>query len=103
LLTPGKLNVVFTTDFVSFKVELHNSGSSRDTHVAVKVAISRGAQGGPITTTETLGSLSPGETETVTFAHLGKVPFAMESSLRVEVSGGHGPIKVYPVVFTSPD
>lgn len=101
LLTPGKLNVVFTAGFVSFKIELHNNGSSPKIHVAVKVVISRGTQGGPIVKTETLDSISPGQTETVIFEHVGKVPFAMQSSLAVEVTGG--PITTYPVVFTSPD
>jgi hypothetical protein len=36
----------------------------------------------------------------VTFSHLGKVPYAMQTSLSVEVNGQGHP---YPVVLASPD
>jgi hypothetical protein len=103
VLAPGKLNVVFSAGVVNFKVVLRNAGSSSQRDVSVVVVISRGTGVLPIVKTERFGTIRPGQTETVTFSHLGKVPFAMQSSLRVEVSGGHGPNNVYPVVFTSPD
>ena len=100
LLTPGKPNVVFSAGFVTLRIELRNPGASPDAHPAVKVVINRGTQDGPLVKTETLASLGSGQTTMVTFSHLGKVPYAMQTSLSVEVSGQGHP---YPVVFASPD
>jgi hypothetical protein len=100
LLTPGKPNVVFSAGFVSLRIEFRNGGASRDTHLVVKVVINRGTQGGPLVKTATLDLISSGQTTTVTLSHLGKVPFAMQTSLSIEVGGQD---HVYPVVFASPD
>jgi hypothetical protein len=97
---PGKPNVVFSAGFVTLRIALRNTGASPAAHLAVKVVIKRGTQGGPIVKTETIGSVGSGQTTTVTFAHLGKVPFAMQASLSVVVGGEDHP---YPVVFASPD
>src|ERR1700722_1949144 len=88
VLMPGKPNVVFSAGFVTLRIALRNTGASPAAHLAVKVVIKRGTQGGPIVKTETIGSVGSGQSTTVTFAHLGKVPFAMQASLSVGGGGG---------------
>jgi len=67
----------------------------------VKISIGRGTQGSPIIRTETVASIGAGQTTTLTFGRLGKVPFAIQTSVMVQVAGSQA--RVYPVAFTSPD
>jgi len=101
VLSAGKSNVVFSAGFVSLKLALRNAGSSAADRVRVTIVVSRGGHGSPLSTSETVGEIGPGETATVTFAHVGKVPFAVQSSLTLEVNGVTR--RVYPLVFVSPD
>lgn len=100
LLRPAKLNVVFSAGFIGLRIELRDGGSAPARHVAVKLSIRRGAGSSPLVRSETLGAVGPGQTATLTFSRVGMVPFAMQTSLSIEVTGQN---HVYPVVFALQD
>lgn len=100
-LSSARLNVVLTAGVVAFRVVVRNSGRIDQTHIAVKLVIDRGSRSGPIVKTETLDGLGPGQSKTIPFSHVGTVPFAIQTSVTVELTGGGS--RAYPVVFALPD
>ena len=100
-LTRGRLNTVVVSTALAFKVDVQSTGSSRKTDAAVKLMISSArTHAGTIERSETLASIGPRQTMTVTFSHLGAVTFGVKTSLTVRV--GNGPVKLYPVLFSLP-
>ena len=96
-LTQSSTNVVTATTALTFKVRVHYAGSSQRAHVAVTLMISRAAfHADPILKSERL-AIGPNQTKSVTFNHLGNVPFATRTNLTVQVASGK--VKVYPVIF----
>jgi hypothetical protein len=101
LLTPTKLNTVTASTALGFRVKVRNQGTSYKTYVTVTLTMNRPARaGGPLVTQETLGVIAANQTKTVTFDHLGNVPFATPTNLTVKASNGKA--KVYPVIFSLP-
>jgi hypothetical protein len=100
-LTTSKLNVVTASSALGFRVKVRNEGSSLTTPVTVTLTIDRRVtMGGPVIHQETLGVIPAHTTKTVTFTHLGDVPFASQTSLTVRLPSGAS--KVFPVIFSLP-
>jgi hypothetical protein len=97
---PNQLNVVTGTGDLGFKVEVRNTGTSKEMSVTVKLTIDRPTQGRPLVRQTTLGTIGPGESQTVTLSHVYPVPFAAQTKLIVAITGR--PSVVYPVLFALP-
>jgi hypothetical protein len=97
-LTPTKLTTVTASTVLAFKVQIHNATADSKSHLFVTLTIDRhGFGGGPIVLTRVLNALPANRTKTVTFSHIGTVPFASKTSLTVyTASGSH---VAYPVIF----
>ena len=65
-------------------------------------------QGGPITKTQSIDVINPGESKTLTFGNLGQVPFASQVTVTVDVASVPGETNVannsatYQVIFSLP-
>jgi hypothetical protein len=109
VLIAGTLTTVTATTTLTFEVTVHNGGDSQEVQIPVTLTIERPqAQGGPITKTQTLDVINPGEDKTLTFGNLGQVPFASQVNLTVDVATVPGETNksnnsaIYPVIFSLP-
>jgi hypothetical protein len=109
VLSAGSLTTVTATTTLAFEVVVHNGGDSQEVHIPVTLTIDRPQpQGGPITKTQTLDVINPGEDKTLTFSNLGQVPFASQVNLTVDIATVPGETNkannsgTYPVIFSLP-
>jgi len=109
VLMAGSLITVTATTSLAFVVTIHNGGDAQEVQVPVTLTIDRSsAQGGPITKTQTLQLVDPGQQATVVFGDLGQVPFAQQVNIRVDVAPVPGEKNtannsaLYPVIFSLP-
>jgi hypothetical protein len=109
VLSATTLTTVTATTDLAFDVVIHNGGDSQEVRIPVTLTIDRPqAQGGPITKTETIDVINPGEDKTVTFSSLGQVPFASQTKVTVDVATVPGEVNKanntsqYPVIFSLP-
>lgn len=85
-LTEGSLNTVTSSSSLAFQVTIHNGGISQEVQVKVTLVINRPAPKSPITKTETVQLIDPGQDQTVTFSDIGDVPFASQTKVTVDVA-----------------
>jgi hypothetical protein len=103
-LSPTTENTVVATTDLSFVVTVADSGDSQEVGIEVTLTI-RKAQGA-IVKTQTIDLINPGQTKAVTFKNLGQVPFALRTTVAVDVApvpGEHNTANnkaTYPVIFS---
>lgn len=108
-LRPNVLNTVTTTSSLVFRVTIHDGGNFQEVQIPVQLTIGRPqSQGGPITRTETVQLIDPGDDQSVVFGDLGQVPFASQTTLVVNVARVPGETNIannsaqYNVIFSLP-
>ena len=108
-LIPGQLNTVTTSSSLVFQVTIADGGDSQEVQIPITLTIARpAAQGGPITKTEKVQLIDPGQNASVTFSQLGQVPFASQTTLTVDVAPVAGELNKannsaqYNVIFALP-
>jgi hypothetical protein len=109
VLTAGTLMTVTATTQLAFIVDVHDGGDFQEVQIPVTLTIDRPAsQGGPIVKTQTIQLIDPGQDQTVTFSSLGQVPFASQTTVKVDVATVPGETNKtnnsaqYPVIFSLP-
>jgi hypothetical protein len=109
VLSSSTLTTVTATTDLAFSVTVHNGGDSQEVQIAVTLTIDRPqAQGGPITKTQKLDVINPGEDKSLVFKNLGQVPFASQTTVKVDVATVPGEVNKtnnsasYPVIFSLP-
>jgi hypothetical protein len=109
VLNAGSLTTVTATTDLAFNVVVENGGDSQEVQIPVTLTIDRPqAQGGPITKTQTIDVINPGESKTLSFGNLGQVPFASQTKVSVDVKAVPGETNVsnnsatYNVIFSLP-
>jgi hypothetical protein len=109
VLTEGTLNTVTANSSLEFQVTIFNGGSSQEVQIPVQLTIGRPAsQGGPITKTEKVQLIDPGQYASVVFSDLGQVPFASPTTVSVDVARVPGETNIsnnsaqYKVIFSLP-
>jgi hypothetical protein len=107
VLSASSITTVTATTNLAFSVVVHNGGDSQEVQIPVTLTISP-APGGPITKTQTIDVINPGEDKTLTFSNLGQVPFASQTTVKVDVKAVPGETNTsnnsasYPVIFSLP-
>ena len=109
VLSPTTLTTVTATTTLAFDVVVQDSGGSQEVQIPVTLTIDRPqGQGGPITKTQSIDVINPGESKTLTFGNLGQVPFASQVTVTVDVASVPGETNVannsatYQVIFSLP-
>jgi hypothetical protein len=109
VLSASSLTTVTATTDLAFTVVVENGGDSQEVQIPVTLTIDRPqAQGGPIVRTQRVDVINPGESKTVSFGSLGQVPFASQTTVRVDVKAVPGETNTannsysYPVIFSLP-
>jgi hypothetical protein len=109
VLSASSLTTVTATTDLAFTVVVENGGDSPEVQIPVTLTVDRPqAQGGPIVKTQTIDVINPGESKTVSFGSLGQVPFASQTTVRVDVKAVPGETNTsnnstsYPVIFSLP-
>jgi hypothetical protein len=102
-LSPTEDNTIEVSDQLAFQVRIQNSGDSQETQVLVTLVIQ---QDPVIRKEQTIESIDPGDTKTVTFRSFGSLSFSTQTTLRVNVDPVPGEENTnnntaqYPVIFT---
>lgn len=97
-------NTVTATTDLAFDVTIADSGDSQEVQVKVTLTIEKA--GSPITRSQTIDLINPGEQKTVRFSDLGQVPFATKTNVKVDVKAVPGEKNTsnnsatYPVIFS---
>jgi hypothetical protein len=105
-LTVGSLNTVTATTGLAFALTVHDGGNFQEVQIPVTLTIEK--SGGPIVKTQTIQLINPGQDVVVTFTNLGPVPFATQTTVKVDVKPVPGEADVannsaqYPVIFSLP-
>ena len=105
-LTTGSLNTVTATTDLAFAVTVTDSGDFQEVRIPVTLTIEK--SGSPIVQTQTILLINPAEERVVTFTNLGSVPFATQTTLKVDVKPVAGEANKannsaqYPVIFSLP-
>jgi len=109
VLNAGSLTTVTATTDLAFSVVVENGGDAQEVQIPVTLTIDRPqAQGGPITKTQTIDVINPGESKTLSFGNLGQVPFASQTKVTVDVKAVPGETNTsnnsatYNVIFSLP-
>jgi hypothetical protein len=109
VLSAGTLTTVTATTSLAFAVTVHNGGDAQEVQIPVTLTIDRpSSQGGPIVKTQTIQLIDPGQDVTLTFNNLGQVPFASQTTVKVDVATVPGEVTKtnnsaqYPVIFSLP-
>lgn len=109
ILQTGTLNTVTTSSSLVFRVTIHDGGNFQEVQIPVQLTIGRPVdQGGPITKTETVQLIDPGDNQSVVFGDLGQVPFAAQTTVNVNVARVCGETNIannhaqYSVIFSLP-
>jgi len=104
LLSTTTETTIKVTDELAFEVGVTDSGESQEVRVNVTLTIPK--QPEPITQTQTIAIIDPGETKTVTFRVGALVPFGEQTTVQVDVEPVPGETNTsnnsyeYPVIFT---
>jgi hypothetical protein len=109
VLSASNLTTVTATTDLAFAVTVHNGGDSQEVSIPVTLTIARPqGQGGPIVKTQKLAVINPNEDKTVVFGNLGQVPFASQTTVKVDVATVPGEVNKsnnsasYQVIFSLP-
>jgi len=109
VLNASSLTTVTATTDLAFSVVVENGGDAQEVQIPVTLTIDRPqAQGGPITKTQTIDVINPGESKTLSFGNLGQVPFASQTKVTVDVKAVPGETNTsnnsatYNVIFSLP-
>ena len=107
-LTPGTLNTITASTDLSIAVTVEDSGDGQETRIPVTLTITGGQNHAPITKTQMIQLINPGEQKVVTFTDLGAVSIATEATLKVDVKPVRGETKIdnnsaqYPIILSLP-
>jgi len=107
VLSATNLTTVTATTSLAFSVDVHNGGSFQEVQIPVTLTIPQ-SQGGPLTKTETIDVINPGQDVTLTFHDVGSPPFASQTNIKVDVKAVPGETNLtnnstsYPVIFSLP-
>ncbi|MBV8080463.1 MAG: hypothetical protein JO186_08825 [Actinobacteria bacterium] len=105
-LSTGSLNTVTASTDLAFTVTVQDSGNFLEANIPVTLTIEKGSA--PIAKTVSIQSINPGESKDVTFTGLGQVPFATQTTVKVDVKPVPCEANVsnnsaqYPVIFSLP-
>ena len=105
-LAVGSLNTVTATTTLAFAVTVADSGNFQEVGIPVTLTIEK--SGSPIVQTQTIQLINPAEQKVVTFTNLGSVPFATQTTVKVDVKPVPGEVNIsnnsaqYPVIFSLP-
>ena len=97
-------NIVTAGTDLGFSVTIEDTGDAQE--VQIKVTLTIQQQPSPITATQTIDSINPGEQKTVVFRNLGQVQFATKTTVKVDVQPVQGEANTdnnsaeYPVIFS---
>jgi hypothetical protein len=83
-LSPSSENTVTAGVDLAFVVTISDSGDSQE--VGIKVTLTIQKAQGAIVKTQTVDLINPGQTKSVTFKNLGQVPFALRTTVNVDVA-----------------
>jgi hypothetical protein len=104
LSTSTETTIVAQTS-LAFAVTVQDTGDSQEVQIPVKLTIQK--QGSPITLTQTIDIVDPGQTKTVTFRNIDTTGvFGVRTTLKVEVKPVAGESNTsnnsaeYPVIFS---
>jgi hypothetical protein len=103
-LDPNNLTTVTAGTNLGFVVSVQNSGSVQVAGIQVTITIKQPPK--PITATQTIPLINPGETQTATFKNLPSVNFVTRTTLEVAVKPVKGErhtsnnFASYPVIFS---
>jgi hypothetical protein len=103
-LDPNNLTTVTAGTNLGFVVSVQNSGSVQVAGIQVTITIKQPPK--PITATQTIPLINPGETQTATFKNLPSVNFVTRTTLEVAVKPVKGETHTsnnfasYPVIFS---
>jgi hypothetical protein len=106
VLAVGSLNTVTATTDLAFAVTVNDSGNFQEVQIPVTLTIEK--SGGPIVQTQTIQLINPSEQKVVTFTNLGSVPFATQTTVKIDVKPVPGEVNIannsaqYPVIFSLP-
>jgi len=104
LLSSTTETTIKATDQLAFEVGVEDTGESQE--VRIKVTLTIPKQPEPITQTQTIPIIDPGEIKTVTFRVGALVPFGEKTTVKVDVDPVPGETNTanntaeYPVIFT---
>lgn len=104
LLSSTTETTIKATDQLAFEVGVEDTGESQE--VRIKVTLTIPKQPEPITQTQTIPIIDPGEIKTVTFQVGALVPFGEKTTVKVDVDPVPGETNTanntaeYPVIFT---
>jgi CARDB protein len=104
LLSADTETTIQVTEDLAFEVGVEDTGDSQE--VRIKVTLTIPKQPTPITKTETIPLIDPGETKAVTFQIGALVPFGEQISVKVDVDPVAGETNAanntaeYPVIFS---
>jgi hypothetical protein len=107
VLSATTLTTVTATTDLAFSVDVHNGGDFQEVQIPVTLTIPQ-SQGGPLTKTQTIAVINPGEDVTLTFHAVGSPPFASQTNIKVDVKAVPGESNLtnnstsYPVIFSLP-
>jgi hypothetical protein len=108
-LSESSLNTVTSSSSLVFQVTIHNGGISQEVQVKVTLVIGRPSPPkSPITKTETVQLIDPGQDQTVTFSGIDGVEFAAQTKVTVDVAAVPHETNLsnnsaqFPVIFSLP-
>jgi hypothetical protein len=102
----GTLNTITATTDLAFQVTIEDSGDSLEARIPITLTIQK--TGNSIVKTQVVPVINPGEQKTVTFTDLGNVPFATQTTVKVDVQPVPGEVNKsntsarYSVIFSLP-
>jgi hypothetical protein len=105
-LSSSSLNTVTASTDLSFAVDVHDGGDFLEANIPVTLTIVKGTS--PIVKTAKIQSINPNSDQVVTFTGLGQVPFATQTSIKVDVkpvpceTNKTNNSAQYPVIFSLP-
>jgi hypothetical protein len=106
-LSADNLTTVTATTDLAFSIDIHNGGDFQEVQIPVTLTIPQ-SQGGPLTKTQTIDLINPGQDVTLTFHDVGSPPFASQTTIKVDVKAVRGESNLtnnstsYPVIFSLP-
>ena len=103
-LSPTQLNTIVDSPDLGFVVSVKNSGDVQVASVQVTITLKQSPK--PISATQTISLINPGQTQTATFKNLPQPAFVTRTTLVVDVQPVKGEKNVsnnstsYPVIFS---
>ena len=104
-LSTSQTNTIVSRTNMRIEVTVENSGDSQEANIPVTLTIQQPSRN--ITKRQTIGFITPGEQKTVSFSNFGAVSFAVQATLKVEVTPVQGETNTsnnsadYPVIFSA--